>query len=172
MKTPRLSLKNTAAALGIAALFAFGSAQLFSKNYAGETQSPEAVVGCLNELFWISREVQVIREGESATLLLDRIGWHVTWMAAVDFRETKPRAHDTFSEDDPLSGALFRRPMPWYVVGAFEICGVEYEGQLPSSVDTWILELEGFPEREPHDSPPPPQFYEVEDIRVILPPLR
>lgn len=153
-------------------VFAVSGGAVLSQRHDTNARSPEAIAQCLNRLFWISRDVQVIREGDSAFLFVDYIGWHVTWMAAADFRSDPPAVYDTYREDNPFSRALFRRPMPWFIVLAVEICGGAYEGQLPSDIDTWVLEVAGFPSREPHTYPPPPMFYEVDEIEAILPPIR
>lgn len=150
-------LNNVAVWLLLVALLTVGSGVVLLRQGDASAQRPEAVTRCLNDLFWISRDVHFVNEGDAAILLMDRIGWHVTWMAAVDFSENVPRAYDTFGAEGELSGVLFRQPIRWHTMLGFKLCGVEYEGPLQSSIDTWILEVAGLPAREPYVFPPQPR---------------
>ena len=151
------------------ALLAVGGAALLNDRH-NPPHSPEAIEACLRRVPIVGRSVSMIREGDNAVLFVQLVGWHATWMVAADISGEPIVAYDTFREDDPFSHALFRRPVNWVEIVALKMCGINYAGALPSSVETWVLTTEGYSGREPHDFPPVPLFYEVNDIEAILPP--
>jgi hypothetical protein len=71
-----------------------------------------------------------------------RIGWHVTWQVLLPLDSEPITAYDTIASE-PIK-ALFRRDLPWKVIGSLKRCGVEFGGDWPTNLPDNLSPFEGF----------------------------
>ena len=61
-----------------------------------------------------------------------RLGWHATWQALIPLGSAPVTAYDTFEAEQMK--AMFRRQIPWKIVGALKRCGAAYDGAWPAEL--------------------------------------
>ena len=103
-------------------------------------------------------------------VLMNYLGWHVTWVLVVDESSIPPKIYETYDREAG-PGPLFYSSAPKRVTGATEICGAVFSGLIPDDVKEAVFDLQiGLSAKSTANTPK--QKYAPYNLDFSLPPER